>query len=406
MEICTAGRGTFNLLSALEGKVEADQRHKGKRVHSFGLATDAGDDVAKHQQTKTAAPLPNSTMFPRHCAEKPALPKAFARHAPKAFGMSKAGAGAGPPMVGPAHLVARHQERQTADSSARPAGAGGRAIHQAAAAVNTNSTHIPSKPLPASAGVYTAAVPSQASMSRTAAEQQGATSTGARPGMPPPSMPRRRLPAGPTTCKPPPPPVLVVGATTASVSTATAAAVASADAAGSKASAQDARQQNAKAYLARLQEGLPAAAYQQLMKHLQRYRKDHDTLQVTDGVLDVLRLPTRRHLLLDFAAFLRTQDRDWFLRCVKQITKEPSEAAAPSSQQIKATKVEQQQPSAPGDFAASQQAPRGLSAQKQGLLQNTGLQSRAAQMVMQQRQAYLQPTSDYLSATVQKRSGT
>lgn len=90
----------------------------------------------------------------------------------------------------------------------------------------------------------------------------------------------------------------------------------------------------------------------------------------------------------------------------RQITKEPSEAAAPSSQQIKATKVEQQQPSAPGDFAASQQAPRGLSAQKQGLLQNTGLQSRAAQMVMQQRQAYLQPTSDYLSATVQKRSGT
>lgn len=132
--------------------------------------------------------------------------------------------------------------------------------------------------------------------------------------MPPPPMPRRRLPAG---SKAPPPAVPLAGAATASTGTATAAATVSADAAGSKALAQDKRQQNAKAYLARLQEGLPAAAYQQLMKHLQRYRKDHDTLQVTDGVLDVLRLPSRRHLLLDFAAFLRAQDRDWFLRCVK-----------------------------------------------------------------------------------------
>lgn len=193
------------------------------------------------------------------------------------------------------------------------AGAGGRAVHQEAAAVNTSSTHTFSKPLPAPAGVYTAVVPFQASMSRATAEQQGAASTGGLPGMPAPSMPRRRLPAGPATCKPPP--VLVPGAATPSVGRATA--VASADAAGNKSSAQDKRQQNAKAYLARLQEGLPVAAYQQLMKHLQRYRKDHDTLQVTDGVLDVLRLPTRRHLLLDFAAFLRTQDRDWFLRCVK-----------------------------------------------------------------------------------------
>ena len=53
------------------------------------------------------------------------------------------------------------------------------------------------------------------------------------------------------------------------------------------------------------------------MKCLQQYRKDHDTLKVTDGVLDLLRAPSRRHLLLDFATFLRTQDRDWFLRCVK-----------------------------------------------------------------------------------------
>lgn len=95
------------------------------------------------------------------------------------------------------------------------------------------------------------------------------------------------------------------------------ASVAATGTASSKPSSQDKRQQSAKAYLARLQEGLPSAAYQQLMKHLQRYRKDHDTLQVTDSVLDVLRLPSRRHLLLDFAAFLRTQDRDWFLRCVK-----------------------------------------------------------------------------------------
>lgn len=36
--------------------------------------------------------------------------------------MSKTGAV--PPLVGPAHLVARHQERQTADSSARPCPAG------------------------------------------------------------------------------------------------------------------------------------------------------------------------------------------------------------------------------------------------------------------------------------------
>lgn len=90
-----------------------------------------------------------------------------------------------------------------------------------------------------------------------------------------------------------------------------------ADTAGSQNSSQDKRQQTAQAYLARLQEALPSAAYQQLMKHLQQYRKDHDTLKVTDGVLDLLRLPSRRHLLLDFAKFLRSQDRDWFLRCVK-----------------------------------------------------------------------------------------
>jgi len=88
-----------------------------------------------------------------------------------------------------------------------------------------------------------------------------------------------------------------------------AAEVVSAAAAATLASSQ--------AYLSKLQEALPGAAYQQVMKCLQQYRKDHDTLKVTDGVLDLLRAPSRRHLLLDFATFLRTQDRDWFLRCVK-----------------------------------------------------------------------------------------
>ena len=50
--------------------------------------------------------------------------------------------------------------------------------------------------------------------------------------------------------------------------------------------------------------------------------------QVTDGVLDVLRLPGRRHLLLDFATFLRAQDRDWFLRCIKYACSSQSVQAA------------------------------------------------------------------------------
>ena len=183
--------------------------------------------------------------------------------------------------------------------------AAGVAGNQAGAArIISNSHTVPKVPLSLPTGVNTAAA-------QTAAKQPASTSTGGPAHMPPPSMPRR------TALKQPPtstPPAAVAGAPPAATSVATAAA---AGTAGSKASSQDKRQQNAKAYLARLQEGLPATAYQQLMKHLQRYRKDHDTLQVTDGVLDVLRLPSRRHLLLDFAAFLRTQDRDWFLRCVK-----------------------------------------------------------------------------------------
>lgn len=188
--------------------------------------------------------------------------------------------------------------------------AAGVAENQAAAATDISSQPaVPKMPLLPPTGVNTAAAP------KTAGQQAG-TSTGG-PLMPPPPMPRRtavKQPTGTARSKPTPSPAAVTGAPTAATGTAAAAA---AGTAGSKASSQDKRQQNAKAYLARLQEGLPAAAYQQLMKHLQRYRKDHDTLQVTDGVLDVLRLPTRRHLLLDFAAFLRTQDRDWFLRCVK-----------------------------------------------------------------------------------------
>ena len=123
---------------------------------------------------------------------------------------------------------------------------------------------------------------------------------------------RSRLPAksAVSACKPahakPPPAVEVVSA-----------AAAAATLASSKASSQDKRQQTAKAYLSKLQEALPAAVYQQVMKCLQQYRKDHDTLKVTDGVMDLLRAPSRRHLLLDFATFLRSQDRDWFLRCVK-----------------------------------------------------------------------------------------
>lgn len=126
---------------------------------------------------------------------------------------------------------------------------------------------------------------------------------------PEPSDIHSRLPAksAVSACKPahakPPPAVEVVSAAAAPAS--------------SKAFSQDKRQQTAKAYLSKLQEGLPAAAYQQVMKCLQQYRKDHDTLKVTDGVMDLLRAPSRRHLLLDFATFLRSQDRDWFLRCVK-----------------------------------------------------------------------------------------
>ena len=66
--------------------------------------------------------------------------------------------------------------------------------------------------------------------------------------------------------------------------TASAAAAAPAPAgctpAAARMSSQEKRQQTAKAYLAKLQEALPAAAYQQLMKCLQQYRKDHNTLQV------------------------------------------------------------------------------------------------------------------------------
>ena len=191
--------------------------------------------------------------------------------------------------------------------AACPAGAPGKAGHHAAGATDISDSH--ALPAPLSVPI---------SVNRAAAGQQASASTGVPASMPPPSMPRRtavKQPAGTATCAAEATSAAAeAGATTLAAGTASAA---TAGTAGSKVSSQDKRQQSAKAYLARLQEGLPSAAYQQLMKHLQRYRKDHDTLQVTDGVLDVLRLPARRHLLLDFAAFLRTQDRDWFLRCVK-----------------------------------------------------------------------------------------
>lgn len=146
-----------------------------------------------------------------------------------------------------------------------------------------------------------------------------------KPTAPTPGLASEPSPAAPSSLLPVATPKLALGSVglgseparkrpatgTAPVATPAAAT------AGSKSSSQDKRQQTAKAYLGKLQEALPAAAYQQLMKCLQQYRKDHDTLRVTDGVLDLLRAPSRRHLLLDFATFLRTQDRDWFLRCVK-----------------------------------------------------------------------------------------
>ena len=63
----TAGRGSFNLLSALESKVDTDQRQKSRKVHSFGLSADAADDMASHQQTRPAALMPSGTMSAR-CA--------------------------------------------------------------------------------------------------------------------------------------------------------------------------------------------------------------------------------------------------------------------------------------------------------------------------------------------------
>lgn len=61
----TAGRGSFNLLSALESKVDAGQQQKSKKLHSFGSSAGAADDVAVDQQTRPAAAMPSSTMFPR-----------------------------------------------------------------------------------------------------------------------------------------------------------------------------------------------------------------------------------------------------------------------------------------------------------------------------------------------------
>ena len=75
----------------------------------------------------------------------------------------------------------------------------------------------------------------------------------------------------------------------------------------------------------------------------------------------------------------------------RQITKEPSVNALPQQDEVKGA---EQQPSAPRRSSpTAQQSLHGLSGQRQGSLHHTGLQSKAAQTVMQQRQAYLPPAN-------------
>ena len=91
----------------------------------------------------------------------------------------------------------------------------------------------------------------------------------------------------------------------------------------------------------------------------------------------------------------------------RQIIKEPSATALP--QHDEAISADQQQPSAlRRNASTTQQSDHGPLAQRQGLLQHTGLQSKAAQMVMQQRQAHLHdaPASNLSRSVTPKRSGT
>ncbi|KAL0026549.1 hypothetical protein WJX77_006250 [Trebouxia sp. C0004] len=362
----------FNLLSVLEGKVDADQQQRHKRPHSFAMS---GSNGSLHSagKIKAAAPLQTAAPCTRPNMPKPELPRAFARHSPRGGGMS--GGGAGPAMVGPAHLIAKHQERVQADTAARPSSA----VQPAA------PTTLPAK---------------------------GQPPAGLTSAQPEPSDIHSRLTAesAVSACKP---------AHARPLPAAEAVSAAAATTTSSKASVQDKRQQTARAYLSKLQEALPAAAYEQVMKCLQQYRKDHDMLKVTDGVMDLLRAPSRRHLLLDFATFLRTQDRDWFLRCVKQIIKEPAADSATEAQHAgcsrsNAAKLNLSKPRQPegtrlpfqkadmskkGSAAPQSRPQPGLHANQQfthasadAYYQASGpaLHSRAAQQVMQQRHARLQ----------------
>ncbi|DBB06555.1 TPA: Regulator of telomere elongation helicase 1 [Trebouxia sp. C0004] len=377
----------FNLLSVLEGKVDADQQQRHKRPHSFAMS---GSNGSLHSagKIKAAAPLQTAAPCTRPNMPKPELPRAFARHSPRGGGMS--GGGAGPAMVGPAHLIAKHQERVQADTAARPSSAGDQ-----------------SKP-----GVRSALSCTVQPAAPTTLPAKGQPPAGLTSAQPEPSDIHSRLTAesAVSACKP---------AHARPLPAAEAVSAAAATTTSSKASVQDKRQQTARAYLSKLQEALPAAAYEQVMKCLQQYRKDHDMLKVTDGVMDLLRAPSRRHLLLDFATFLRTQDRDWFLRCVKQIIKEPAADSATEAQHAgcsrsNAAKLNLSKPRQPegtrlpfqkadmskkGSAAPQSRPQPGLHANQQfthasadAYYQASGpaLHSRAAQQVMQQRHARLQ----------------
>lgn len=85
----------------------------------------------------------------------------------------------------------------------------------------------------------------------------------------------------------------------------------------------------------------------------------------------------------------------------RQITKIPSAATVSQHSQV-ISDEQQQQPPVPRDCSKIRQVHCELSAQKP----HTGLQSRAAQMVMQQRQAHLQLTSNHPRTTMPKGSRT
>ncbi|KAA6423773.1 MAG: regulator of telomere elongation helicase 1-like [Trebouxia sp. A1-2] len=111
----------FNLLSVLEGKVDADQQQRHKRPHGFALSG-SNDSLHSAGKIKAAAPLHTATAFTRPDLPKPELPRALVQQGPRGGGVSSGNAG--PAMVGPAHLLAKHQEQLQTDSAARPSSAG------------------------------------------------------------------------------------------------------------------------------------------------------------------------------------------------------------------------------------------------------------------------------------------